>query len=256
MIGYTQVFTGFSLTILGRLDEAWKCAEEALQITEKYNHPDLESAAHRLMGDIFRYLMNFEAAAENYRNGWECNKDNFVGLDNLGRLGHVLCKIGKKEEGLGCIHRSYQTAKEIGLGTVVAATQLYEMEIFYPDLPIESTLEKVEKIILECQEQSIVSQGFVAIGMAAYLKKLNGRQEEALIDFNQITHKAQELKDPWSEIAALNAIIRIGEKQNPENVHHAKRVQILLKFIESNSKRPELIKSFEKFKNIIDTSPE
>ncbi len=254
MIGYTLVFTGYSLTMLGRLDEAWKCAEEAIQIAGIYDHPELESAVSRLYGDIFRYLMDFEAAAEYYRKGWECNTENFVGLDNLGRLGHVLCKSGKNEEGIANIHQAYHSAKEIGLGTVINATQLYEIEINYQGMPIEITLDKLGKVIRDCKDQSIVSQWMVAYGLEAFLKNLQGDTDSAIISLNEIIQNANEISDPWSEISGRLAILKISKKTIMDNMVHVKRIRELMDLLGSCIKTPELQESFSKYATIIDNS--
>lgn len=252
MIGYTLVFTGFSHAILGDLDTAWKCAEEVEGIAIKYQHPDLLSAVYRLFGDIYRYLKNYEAAAGYYRKGMKSGENHFIGLDNLARLGYQLCLLGQKEEGIQYIRQAHQSAFQMGLGTVMISTQLYEIDMLFVEIPGTFSMEKLEEIKMECVERCLPSQQMVAMGLTAYRELRLDQPEIALNIFKEIVQMAGELGDPWTEIAAHLALYQTRNKLHPDQTIGATRIRELVARIESHTTLPQLQKSFQNYVKTID----
>lgn len=252
MIGYTRVYAGFSHAILGELDTAWKCAEEAEEIGVKYKHPDLLSAAYRLYGDIYRYLKDHEAAAGYYRKGWKGSENHFIGLDNLGRLGYQLCLLGHKEEGIQYIRQAHRSASQMGLGTVMISTQLYELDMLFLEIPGTFSMERLEGIKQDCIDRSLPSQQMVAMGLIAYRELRQDQREIALNIFKEIVKMAQDISDPWTEIAAHLALLQTRNKLHPDQANDTTRIYELVDHIAQHTTLPLLQRSLQNYVKTID----
>jgi DNA-binding SARP family transcriptional activator/tetratricopeptide (TPR) repeat protein len=252
MIGYTLVFSGYSHAVVGDLDSAWKCAEEAEEIAVTYKHPDLLSAADRLYGDIFRYLKNYETAAGYYRKGWESSENHFVGVDNLGRLGYQLCLLGQKEEGIQYIRQAHQSAYQMGLGTVMISTQLYEIDMLFVEIPGTFSMEKLEEIKQDCIERTLPSQQMVAMGLIAYRELRQDQPEIALNIFKEIVQMARDIGDPWTEIAGHLALLHTRNKIYPDQPNDMTRIHELIERIRSHTTLPNLQISLQNYIKSID----
>jgi tetratricopeptide (TPR) repeat protein len=252
MIGYTLVFSGFSHAVIGDLDAAWECAEEAEEIAVTYKHPDLLSAADRLYGDIFRYLKNYETAAGYYRKGWKSSESHFIGLDNLGRLGYQLCLMGQKEEGIQFIRQAHQSAYHMGLGTVMISTQLYEIDMLFLEIPGTFSMEKLEGIKQDCIERTLPSQQMVAMGLIAYCEARQDQPEIALNIFKEIVQMARDLDDPWTEIAAHLALLETRNMLHPDQMNEITRIHELVNKIGFHTTLPQLQKSLQNYVRTID----
>jgi tetratricopeptide (TPR) repeat protein len=254
MIGLIYNFTGFVHAALGQLDKAWECAQRSEQIARDYKYLELFGTTYRLYGDIYRYLRDHKTAAEYYRKGWKSSKEHFVGLDNLARLGYQLCATGQYEEGLKYIRLAYLSAKEMGVGTVMLTTQLYEADVHLRVTGTTLSVEQLEEIKKDCMERSLIFQCMFAKGLMAFHQIQQDQTEQAMRVFSELTKQARVMGDPWVEIASLSANRQVNRKLDLPVDEETARIQELVNAIGNQTKIPQLQEPLRNFMLGVDKS--
>jgi DNA-binding SARP family transcriptional activator len=140
MLGYAYVYAGLNYTGTTSLGEAWKYAEKAIQIGEKYGHTEITSLGYKIKGDVYIQLDAFAQAKKVYKKGVDVDKSGFAGLENSARLGVTLGLLGEPDAHL-VLQKAISQTEKVGLNMLALGAKTLELSI----LVLQKDYEAFEK---------------------------------------------------------------------------------------------------------------
>ena len=156
MLGYAYAYSALSAHNLGLLDEAWKYANWALYIGQRYGHPEISALAYRTFGNTYMRLEDYPSAIEHFQKGIRIAGEHYVALELMTLLGYSMAVIGQVEEGFAYLTRAYETASQLQLGAIsVYARSLLLLTRSQHMDSNENILEEIEQALADSKARSI-----------------------------------------------------------------------------------------------------
>ena len=216
MMGYASVHTAMNETELVSFDAAWKHAQKAIELGNKYKHTEIESMGYKALGDIYSRLNALRQAAGAYQQGLEVGKETFGTLENMARLGLTLSLLGDSH-GDDLLQQAYAYTKAADLGSILYNAKAIELSIFVLRKDY-AAFEKNAPIIRKLLEER--SSGSATLWVD-YLEALadfqRGDLAESLTKLDVLCSSAAPIPFFWIKFRALKLHIQVLERMGKES---------------------------------------
>jgi DNA-binding SARP family transcriptional activator len=250
MLGYLHSYAAMAELALGYIDSARSHAEEAIHIGEIYGHHDMVALGCRLMGDLHRLLYDYPKAMEYHLKGFEGLKDQFLGFDNLYRLGLVKHHLNQPD-GIEQINLARTVLEDVSVGIGVIIAKTCQALVYASTNDWEKSYQLASDLEAETQEGGLTNfhiSATILLGEAALAK---GDRDTAYDYFCFAAGEAQFIKNPWLEIKARVAIEKILLFNQADAYQPKQRIRIILDQLESQITHPDTRSVFSFFQQQI-----
>jgi tetratricopeptide (TPR) repeat protein len=227
MLGYAYAYSALNGLFLGLLDVAWKHADRALYVGQKYGHHEISALAYRCMGSMYLRLEDYQSAIECFQQGLKSAGKHFVALEIMTLLGYTLFSIGKVEEGLEHLTNAYQLSSQSKLGSisVYAHSLLLFIRCLQGDLD-SSLVEDIELALVNATHRSI-KRAVMILKMP--MTSVSQRPVDILKQFTESMQDASQMSDPIVAIGLLQRLIKFKKKENMSFKSEKERMDSILK---------------------------
>ena len=205
MLGYAYAYSALNAHNLGLLDEAWKHANQALNIGQTYGHYEISALAYRTFGNTHMRLGDYQSAIEYFQKGIQVAGEHYVALELMTLLGYSLATLGQVKEGLEYLSRAYETASQLNMGSISVYAR--SLLLFTQSQHIDRNsclLEEIEQALNDSKKRSIMKA--TAILRAPFVR--DGRRPEDFIKrMNASLQDATHMSDLLLEARILRDLI-------------------------------------------------
>jgi tetratricopeptide (TPR) repeat protein len=232
---------------LGHIDQAWEQAALALAAGREGGFERVISEALRIRGDIHRLFGNFETAEALYRAGSDSAGDNYTKMDSMHRLGFVMARSGRVEEGLAIIDQAIEVCQKNELNLYLLSAQAAKARILLLNGRNQESAELARQMVIQAAEREIPMmrpQGYLILGSQALIE---GHADEAGQKILASMRIAREIQHPLLEVTAIELALVSLKKQEQDLCQLHERLQMLLDGLDKNTRHPDLRPAFEQF---------
>ncbi len=189
-------YLGIANFSLGKLPEALKYANKAIQFSEKHNNYKWKAYSHALVGEIFRSLRRYKDALKHFKIAYRLsvkNKNEKMIPPSLMNIGNIYYDLGKFEKAASFYKKALEKAEEVNLRQSYIAFLSYNLGITYyreKDYKnAEKYLRKSISIYKKLKNEKAILEAKFYLGKA--LMK-NGEKEKAKEIFKDIVKSKQK----------------------------------------------------------------
>ncbi|MBN1665806.1 MAG: AAA family ATPase [Anaerolineales bacterium] len=232
---------------LGKLDDAYQRAEEAIQIGKGTHQQDLVALGCCQLGEVFRLLGDLPQAHAYYQSGFEAIPQHFMGLDNAFRLGLVNVVTGQTELGLQQIQVTRAVFRQAAVTTGEVMAGLSECAALLFSDPSKDLEQSIQELIAQTARQELRHHHCIAVYLLGEAAWQVGQLQTAKEQLQTAQQLAQRLMNPWHELAALTRLEQIDQQLGIDNPEIATRIEVILETIARETRSPALQAAFQQF---------
>ncbi len=196
----TQYYLSRSLSSLGRCDEAWEQAQEALAAGKKGSFPEVASGALSALGDIYLYLFDFPNAAAAYQEGIAAQPFGAPNLDNQARLALANLCMQPGESTLDALQKIIEEIEATGLDAVGLPLWAFLGVALAILGRLEEAQQIVERLRSEVPVRGINLLDLIWEGLQALLAFKRCQKELALSHLKVAIEKAVKAEDKFVQL--------------------------------------------------------
>jgi tetratricopeptide (TPR) repeat protein len=228
----------------GNIDEAVLHAKHANELGERYQHHEIISLGHRIIGDLYFWLKDPPACVECYQLASEASRDQFLWIDSHYRLGIALFLCGQRDSGRALIEESITFSESRGLGIELIQSWLSQMYTYLALQEWEPLNHISWQIYQEALKRSIPTARLVATHRLGELALRAGDITTATEYFRGTARVAASLPHPWLEIESLTLLHNaLCQLERPESSIR-NRIETLLDQMEGTIHEQPFIQVF------------
>ena len=239
----------------GNLGLAITSAQKMMDSGEQFGHKEVIALGNRMIGDIYFLLQAPEMAQYFYQNAIDAGEKSFIGPDLQFRLGHVLCQLGKVDQGMNYLQKSLRASKEAGLGLVHILTRLSLARV----LTTQGQWEHAEKIIIHLEKdtrrRSLATQHLHSTNLLGECALHMNDISAAIKHFKAAARRAATLPNPWIELKSQIMLSYLVQSFENSNREAEEKVTFILETMESSLPEGEeyqvLGQCFQQFRNTV-----
>ncbi len=189
-------YLGIANFSLGKLPEALKYANKAVQFSEKHNNYRWKAYSHVLVGEIFRNLRRYKDALKHFKIAYRLsveNKNEKMIPPSLMNIGNIYYDLGKFKKAATFYKKALEKAENINLRKSYIAFLSYNLGItYYREKDYKNAKKYLKKSISIYKN---LKNKKAMIEAKFYLGKTlmkNGEKEEAKEIFKEIIKSKQK----------------------------------------------------------------
>jgi DNA-binding SARP family transcriptional activator len=250
MLGYLYSYAAISEVALGRLDSAYDHAQSAIQIGEQYEHFDIAALGCRSLGEMYRLLLDYPRAAHYYQKGYARLREQFLGLDNLYRLGLTRYYMGEPD-GIEQIDFTLSIIEQTSLTNGAIVARLCRALVTADQGQWDETQKIAESLEMETRLNKMNSHHTNALCLLGDVALASDNYDAALEYYTLAVDEAQFTQNIWLELKAQTGIKNVLQQQGKSVSAQQRRIEILLNQLNRRVRHPEIRPSFERFRTQI-----
>ncbi len=245
MLGYLHSNCSISELALGNLDASVEHAERAVDLGQKYQHPEITAFGFRALGDLYFCLEDYRSAYEYYARGMQSCQDQFLLADHSFRVGYSQALSGEPEAGLEEINQAIQSAEEMGIGLVSLFARLAKARIHI----LNNEWEAASQLSLVLQDEAERrSLPLVQAESAQDLGEIALHSEDfpaARVHFRTAAKIAERLNQPWLELRVLTGQMEGRRASGKPALQLHPRMNKLIERIAASTSSPSIRESLQ-----------
>jgi DNA-binding SARP family transcriptional activator len=234
MLGYISSYYAMNAVELGRLDEAWRYGQKAIDIGRQQGHGEVAGLGYKAIGDMYFRLGACSQAIKAYQQGMAVAGNHFVALENMHRYGYLLYRQGETALGKEYLQRALDTSAQLGLWSIHFLASIHDFEV----LSEEGNFEKLEKRAQWLQQETT---GLFGQDVAAFtilrlrlLRAFDAHDFETVVELSSQVLPFFPSKTMWRELEILR-IIRIAKMSLGQDVSaESERILKLIQHVEAH----------------------
>jgi len=250
MLGYLHSYAAMAEVALGYLDSGRKHAEEAIQLGERFGYGDIIGLGYRQLGELHRLIFDYSKAAFYHQQGVDAISENFIGLDNLYRLGLVQHYLGHSH-GIEQIKLAQTLLAKNKVGVGVIAAKICQALVNASRNQWSETRQLALELEADTLDGGLANYHITTVLLLAEAALVEEELESAYEHFQFAAGEARFTKNPWLELKAQTGIRWVRKAQNRDAAKPGKRINELLDQFESNIAHPDTRKAFTLFRQRI-----
>jgi tetratricopeptide (TPR) repeat protein len=248
MLGYLHNYRSMIDAASGEIDTAVEHANHAIALGERYKHPEIISAGHRLIGDIFIWLRSPQNAIEPFRLAVLASQDQFLSVDSQFRWAGALVLCGQVESGVKMMEEALAFSEQSGLGIINIQAKSAQMVLKRYLGDWQGLQATAEQLYQEAIRRSVPSIRMYAAVMLGEIALREGRLEAAIQYLQGTANLAAQLPHVWIKIQALVMLYKAAQSARlPSQAYQHQIDAILARIGESVQKEP-FVQAFNMYK--------
>jgi DNA-binding SARP family transcriptional activator len=221
---------------LGRIDEGWRQAGQALEAGQQCNFMRAMAQAYRVQGDAHRLLVANEEAIALYRQAVAAGGNSPAGMDALYRLGLALVQSDHTEEGMAAIERCIGICRGMGMGLqLIFALGTRALALTHLGR-FEEAFALAEEVAVQAVKHNLPFLRAMAFMPWGHQALLEGRLDDARQKGLALAEYGQKILNPLMEMSGYLMVLQAGSP--PATVRQ--RVRALMAQIDQNTQEPVL----------------
>jgi tetratricopeptide (TPR) repeat protein len=224
MLGYHHLYRAMVELATGNIANADRHANQTILIGSQYHHAEIATSGYRVLGDIYFYLGDFEAAARHYSLAMQAGEDNFLSIDAQFRLLGIQVLTGGAQAEEQALAKIVQAAGENGMGMIWLLANLSLLLAYAHRLDWDATLALGAGLQAEARLRKIPSVEWMVTNTLAEAHTGRGELTEAIQQSRLSVQAAAGMPHPWIEIRArvlLNHALHQSGQNDPANLGRA-----------------------------------
>ena len=116
LLAYLYACKAFLEYAAGKIGTAYEFSQKMIEIGSHKNQQDIQSLAHRIIGDIYLQLQAYQKACLEFQIGIDYGGQDFWGIDNLVGFGYSQIRSGEVQTGMLNLRRGINISRSTGFG--------------------------------------------------------------------------------------------------------------------------------------------
>jgi tetratricopeptide (TPR) repeat protein len=250
MLGYLHSYAAMAEVALGYLDSAREHAESAIRLGEKYGQYDVAALGYRQLGELHRLIYDYPRAALYHQKGFDAMGENFIGLDNLYRLGLVQYHLGNPD-GVKRIDRALAMLETHKIFVGEISAKICKMLICASNNQWPKARRFAFDLMAKTQPGGLAGFYLTAIISLGNTFLAEKKWDESLEQYVFAADEARSRKNPWLELKARSGILQAQRNQNLDSSSTEARIRQLVSKIDIKTQNPDTRPAFSAFKHHI-----
>jgi tetratricopeptide (TPR) repeat protein len=228
MLGYLLGNQALYERNIGELGSSFESAWKMVEVGKRYEHNDIIALGHRLLGDIYFYLLSPVEANNHYRSALDSGGDSFLAPDIKFRLGHVLCQLGQEKKGKSYLQQALKASKEMGLGLIFILAQSSLARVYAGEGKWDKAYQLAIKLGNESRRRSLKTIYLRSIHLLGEYAYQNKETDLARQHFQTILSRSIALPNPWIDLRAHIMLAKCAQVDNKACTSSYERVNEIL----------------------------
>jgi len=251
MLGYLHSYAAAAVLMMGYVDLALEHASEAIKLGEKYKLNDVFALGCRQFGDLYNYLRNPAQAAHHYQRGFDAIGENFMGIDNLFRLGFAIFQTGQKEKGHQTMDLALAAFQSGSVGLGIIMTQIYQARAYAQSEKWDQARQLANHLKDETTWRLITASRLTAITLLGIIALHDEQLDSAIDHFKSVIHGAKSLDNVWMELKAQIELDKALHLAGIEDEMPRQRIDELIAQLSANTTDESIQQVFLSFQQQI-----
>ena len=254
MMGYLHSYRAMIEMAYGNLDAVFEHANNAIEIGQRQDHPEIIALGYRILGDLFIRLQSYTISLGYYQYALQASQEDFLAVDNAYRLGTSLYTTGRKDEGIELIQQSIDIAGQAGLESIQMLAQLTLAITEKFDGKFEQANQIARNVQLKAYQREMKLIRMEATQQIGEISILEGNFTYAATQFLSVAEEATRIPYVFQAIRSWVSLSKAFTAMKQPDPSISLRVDILLDQMENQARNLTLKPAFESYKNQIQQS--
>lgn len=248
MLAYLYASKAFLEYASGRVGAAYELSQKMIVIGSKKNQVDIQSLAHRIIGDIYLLLQAYPNACREYQKGIEYGGQDFWGIDNLIRFGYSQIQSGRLKTGMMNLHRGIDISHSTGFGIFkIRGLQFLSYAHMYTK-EWELTRQVTDELSHQARIRNLPIVGLMARFVDGIADQHNTDPEKQIEQNQHALKFIDDVDHPYITLRILLQIVQQKKLANIDPYQEISRIDEILNYCEQQAD-PKIIKdSFKDYK--------
>lgn len=253
MLGYLYASRAFSDYASGKIGSAYELSLRIFELGKEHNHQEIQSLAHRIRGDIYLLLLDYEGARQEYQLGTEFGARDFWGLDSLVRFGYAQIRTGQAGPGMVNLHRGIDLAQSAGIGMVEIRGLQF---LSYAHLSREEW-DLTRQVTLQLEHMARVRTlplvGLVAKFLGGIANQNLSNPKEDIEQLEYLLSMLGDVDQPYIALRILLHLVRLKEHSGFDTKREIVQITSILNQCEELAYPTNIQAAFQIFRNKVET---
>ncbi|MBU0512621.1 MAG: AAA family ATPase [Chloroflexi bacterium] len=234
MLGYLHSYAAAAVLMMGYLDSALEHASEAISLGEKYELNDVIALGCCQLGDLYTRLQNHAQAAQHYQRGFDAIGENFMGMENLFRLGFALFQTGQKETGHQTMALALTALQDSGVGLGVIMIQICQARAYAQSGEWDQARQLATHLKDETNWRSMTAFHLTVTILLGRIALHDEQIDSAIDHFKSTIQGAKLLDNVWMELEAQRELDKALRRAGIEDEMPRQRIDELIAQLRAN----------------------